>query len=62
MKFTLDLAMPYLNLRAAYFSAQFLTVESIRLYIFISFRKRCLGLIYKKENFEIRQVENVSRT
>lgn len=60
MKFTLDLATPDLNLRAIYFSATFPIVDSIRLYIFISFRKRYLGLIYIKDNFKIRRVEDVS--
>lgn len=40
-----------LKSKSGLFCAALLTVESIRLYIF---RKRHLGLIYKKENFEIR--------
>lgn len=60
MKFTLDLAIPDLNLRAVYFSAAFPTVDGIRLYIFISFSKRCFGLIYIKDNFEIRRVKDIA--
>lgn len=62
MKFTLDLAKLDLNLRYVYFSAPFPTEDDIRLYIFISFRKRCLGLVYIKDNFEIRQDKDVSWT
>lgn len=60
MKFTPDLVTPDWNLRAIYFSAPFPTVDGIRLYIFIAFRKRYLGLIYTKDDFEIRWVGDIS--